>query len=123
MRIRELLEGKNFKDMDFVSQESGKREINYDLAEDLVYFMQNDDEVYRRNVYPVIARCLTQVRSKSPANPNIFKTAVLDSYKKYIKEYPIRELPQDMDSTLCKETCSKMLDEVLKNFKEGKYKD
>lgn len=123
MRIRELLEGKNFKDLDFVKQDADKREINYDLAEDLVYFMQNDDDVYRRHVYPSIARCLDTIRAKKPVNPSIFKTAVLDSYKRYTKEYPIRELPVELDQKLCKETCTKMLDEIQKNFKDGKYKD
>jgi len=57
MRINELLEGKIFNDLDFVShKQDGKREINYDLAEDLVHFMNQDDHVYRRIVHPTISK-------------------------------------------------------------------
>jgi hypothetical protein len=49
MRITELLEGKVFDDMNFVKQSGDKKEINFDLIEDLIHFMHNDDKLYRRN--------------------------------------------------------------------------
>ena len=59
MRINELLEAKKFDDSDFVKDTEGNREIDYDLTEDLVFFMNNDDEVYRRHLYPSISKCLS----------------------------------------------------------------
>ena len=56
MRIYELVEGKIFKDSDFTQQTEGGREINFDLVEDLVYFMNHDDNIYRRNFYPAIIK-------------------------------------------------------------------
>lgn len=123
MRIVELLEGKNFKDLDFVKQDGDKREIDFDLAEDLIYFMNNNDDVYRRHVYPSIAKCVESYKKKKGTKPNIFKSAVLDSYNSYIREFPIRELPQSLDEKLCQEICSKMHEEVCKGIEEGKYKD
>ena len=41
MRIRELLEGKQFNDLDFVKQTNDKREIDYDLVIVLIKSVQN----------------------------------------------------------------------------------
>lgn len=124
MRITELLEGKNFDDLQFVKHhEDGRREVDYDLPDDLIFFMNNDDDVFRRIVYPSVAKCVDRIQSNQKTNPSLFTNAVRESYKNYIKKYPIRELPDDLDDELCKETCNKMHEEICKNHSEGKYKD
>jgi hypothetical protein len=119
MRIRELLEAKDFNDLDFVKKDGDKTDIDYDLVEDLVFFMNNDDETYRRHVYPVVAKCTRSIELNKSTSPSIFKNAVLDSYKSYTKEYPIRELPDTLDSDVCQEVCSKMHEEVCKTIEEN----
>ncbi len=122
MRIRELLEGKFFKDDDFVTKTEKGREINYDLAEDLIYFMNHDDATYRRHMYPNITKCIDiSERKKKPA-ASIFKKAVEESYKRYIKEFPIRELPEDIEEELCNEICDKIRETVCKDIADGKFK-
>jgi ribosomal protein S7 len=122
MRIRELLEGKFFKDKDFVSKTEAGREINYDLAEDLIYFMNHDDSAYRRHLYPNIAKCIDiHERKKKPAS-SIFKQAVEECYKQYTSEFPIRELPENIEEKLRDTICEKIRDEVIKDIKDGKYK-
>ena len=123
MRITELLEGKTFNDLDFIKQNNDKKEIDYDLAEDLIYFMQNNDDVYRRHVYPSIAKCIEAFKHKKNTKPSIFKSAVLDSYNNYVKEFPIRELPHSLDNSVCEEICSKIHEEICQQIQDGKYKD
>jgi hypothetical protein len=123
MRINELLEGTNFKDIDFVKHSGESREINFDLPDDLMHFMNSDDSVYRRHLHPVITKCINSIKIKKPTNPSIFKPAVQDSYKLYIRKFPIKELPLDIDEKMCEETCKKMHDETIKHIKDGKYKD
>ena len=123
MRINELLEGKKFDEKEFVKQNEAGREIDYDLTEDLVFFMNNDDDTYRRHVYPSIAKCLEHFKGKKPASPSIFQDAVRESYKKYIEKFPIRELPESIDDKQLREVCEKMLDEFKNHHKDGKYKD
>ena len=121
MRITELLEGKNIDDFsEFVEQDKDKGGINYDLAEDLMHFMNQNDDVYRRHVYPIIAQCL---KSKGNISPSMFEPAVKESYKEYIKNFPIRELPDELDAKEIKETCTKMQEELSKHISDGKYKD
>lgn len=119
MRIRELLEAKDFNDLDFVKKDGDESNIDYDLVEDLVFFMNNDDEVYRRHVYPAVVKCTRGIETNQSTSPSIFRRAVLDSYKAYTKEYPIRELPDDLDKDICEEVCSKMHEEVCKHIEES----
>jgi hypothetical protein len=120
MRINELLEGTNFKDIDFVKTSGDKREIDFDLAEDLMHFMNNDDDVYRQHLFPIINKCK---HNMSSMRPSMFKPAVVKSYKLYVKKFPIRELPDQLDEKMCNETCKKMYDDMCKDRDEGKYKD
>jgi hypothetical protein len=123
MLIRELFEGKFFKDKDYVSPKEGGREINYDLVDDLIHYMNHDDNVYRRHMYPSIARCIDMREAKKKPSAKIFKAAVEEGYKMYIREFPIRELPSMIDEEVCEEICNKMREEVCKDIDDGKYKD
>lgn len=123
MRIRELLEGSTFKSDEFVDKKGDKREINFDLAEDLMHFMHNDDDVYRRHLYPVLADCLDDIKDKKPTNKKVFKKAVESSYKLYVKKFPIRELSDDLNEKTCEKVCEKLHEEFKEHVSDGKYKD
>lgn len=123
MRIRELLEGKKFNDLDFVKQDEEGTGINYDLIEDLAFYMHNDDDIYRRHTFPSVMRCIEGLKAKKQLNPTVFKSAVEESYKNYIKKFPIRHLPDSLDEEQCLEVCKKLHDDFRKDYDEGKYKD
>jgi hypothetical protein len=124
MRIRELLEGKKFNDLNFITKtEDGRTDIAYDLVEDLVFYLNNNDDLYRRHLYPVISNCVESMNSNKEPSPNVFKKVVEQAYKNYIKEFPIRQLPHTIEEQTCNEVCQKMHEEFCKNFQEGKYKD
>lgn len=124
MRIKDLLEGKDFdKDMDFVQSEGDKKVLNYDLIEDLTFFMNDDDDTYRRHVYPSIVKCLDKIKNKQDTSPSLFTNAVRESYKNYIKKFPIRELPDELEEKLLKDACKKMHEDLKSHHGDGKYKD
>jgi len=123
MRIRELFEGNFFKDSDFTEPKHGGRQINFDLADDLAHFMSQDDHVYRRYTHPCITEFLNAKKSKKDPKPDIFKPAVEQSYKMYLKKFPIRELPEELDEETCEEVCSKLYAEHDAHHEAGKYKD
>ena len=123
MRIQELLENKDFDDMKFVKKTGDKREIDYDLSEDLIHFMHNDDDVYRRLLFPKIAHVMDRLDLKQPTHLKIFKPAVEHSYKIYVKKFPIRELPDELDDKMLEQICNKLHTDTLKDIKDGAYKD
>jgi hypothetical protein len=123
MRITELLESKQLEEMEWVRKEGDKSIPDFDIADDLVFFMNNDDDTYRRHVYPKIHHCLENMKAKRKTSPSMFADAVKESYKNYIKKFPIREMPNELDEEMIKETCHKMHEEVCQHIQDGKYKD
>jgi hypothetical protein len=124
MRIRELLEGKTFSDLDFLEvDDNGNRKLSYDLIEDLMFFMNNDDNIYRHYLYPSVSKCVDHIKSKKSTNPSIFEKAVREAYKHYVESFPLRELPEEIDSSVCEEVCKKIHEETCRYASEGKDKD
>ena len=123
MRIKDLLESVDI-DLDrHADEENKKDELDYDLVEDLVFFMNHDDDAYRRHTFPAITKCLDQIKANRSTHPGLFKIAVLKSFKDYANEYPDRLLPETLDDKMCVEACKKMHEETCKYAEEGKYKD
>lgn len=126
MRITELLESKDFKDIDDMlnpKKDDNEDGIGFDLAEDLSFFMNHDDDAYRRHFYPAIIKCVESIKRKKPTSPKMFKEAVVASYKDYIKKFPSKDLPDALEGQLFKETCEKIHEEVCQQISDGKYKD
>jgi hypothetical protein len=124
MLIRELLESKNIhKPDEFVRNEGNKKVINYDLVEDLAFFMNEDDDTYRRHTFAPASQCLDRFKAKKSANPSIFANAVKESYKSYVKKYNIRELPDELEDKVLDEVCRKIYEDLKKDFADGTYKD
>lgn len=123
MRIHELLETKHFDDSKFVKQDGNTRTIDYDLVEDLVHFMHNNDHVYRKHIYPVISKCLSHIESKKGIAPKMFLDCVAPSYASYLKEFPIRELPETLSAKLVEKICNKLHDDFKNHYDEGLYKE
>jgi hypothetical protein len=124
MRIKELLESRNTdKNDEFVRHEGNKKVINFDLVEDLAFFMHDDDETYRRHMFTPASHCLDKFKAKKSPSPSIFANAVKESYKNYLKKFKIRELPEELEDTVLEEVCKKVYEDLKKDFSEGKYKD
>ena len=126
MRITELLENHQQNNDDFVKKnnDNGGVEYTFHIPEDLVYFMHNNDEVYRRYIYPAIIKCTRIIKANKKPNPSIFKDAVNKAYSVYLKEFPIRELPNtldEIDKSLCAETCKLLNDEICQHIYNGDY--
>lgn len=121
MRITDLLENAHFKSEEFVKQTDNGHEIDYDLVDDLVFYLNNDDDVYRRCLLPAIHKFIDQLKADDKPKYTIFKNAVSSGYKQYIKQYPIRELPDTIDTKIWKSVCKKIYDEVSKDMKDGTY--
>jgi hypothetical protein len=123
MRIQELLEGKFFNDLDFVKSGENGRELDYDITEDIAYFMQHDNDAYRRHTHPAIMHCVDRMKRHVKPKADIFAPAIEECYKMYVKQFPIRELPHNLDEETIKQICDKIHEEVLQHIGDGKYKD
>lgn len=123
MRIRELLENTEFNDLEFVKKNGHSNELDYDLVDDLIHYMNEDDEIYRRHLYPVISDCVRKMDANRKIDSSIFKNTVAECYKSYVKKFPIRQLTDEIEDETLEETCKRMYEEMCKHYEEGKYKD
>ena len=110
MRIPELFEHR-FNERDFVEKRGDRTELAYDLAEDLAYFLINDDDIYRQYTYPIIAKH----SKRKYFDSSLFKEIVNPVYEIYRKKYPIRELPNTLDEKLIRAVCEKLYNMIQKD--------
>lgn len=118
MRIKDLFENKHQNFDEFVDSEKG---LLYNLAEDLIYYMNNDDDTYRTHVYPSLVKCLHKMGKNSKIDSGMFKETAINSYKNYCRQYPVKGLPRDLDDETLKEVCDKFYEEICKHKEEGRY--
>jgi hypothetical protein len=125
MRIIELLEGNNFNERDHIKQigDKGGQELDFDLVGDLIFFMNNDDEAYRRHLHPTISICIDRINANKSTKPSVFDNAVHKCYHMYVQKYPIRILDDSLDDALCNEICEKLHEEVCQHITDGKHNE
>lgn len=121
MRINELFESSDqFKEFVDPESESG---LAYDLAEDVVFFMNNDDDTYRQHVFPSVIEFLEMMKHNQKTSPAMFKNAAINSYKNYYSKFPIRELPVELNGQLAEAVCKKFYEELCRYHTEGTLGD
>jgi hypothetical protein len=121
MRITDLLENAHFKSEEFIKQTDDGNEIDYDLVDDLIFYLNNDDDVYRRCLLPAVHKFIDLQKNDKDLKYTIFKSAVANGYKEYIKQYPIRELPSTIDTKVWRGVCKKLFDNISKDMEDGQY--
>ena len=123
MLIRELFENTKFDELNYVKYTDDGREIDFDIIDDLIFFMNNDDDVYRKYTIPLIATCKTLLSNKKKITARVFKPAVITCYKLYAKQFPIRELPDELEKDTLMQLCKKLYMDLKDEIQSGKYKD
>lgn len=115
MRIIELLEGRRIIDFEsFITKDQNKKEtIDYDLTEDLIYYMNHDDTIYRKYVYPVVSRIINSIKKNKSIDVGIFKDMVNNSYLSYRKKFDIRVLPITLNDEQLKDVCNKFYNKLV----------
>lgn len=94
----------------------------FDLAEDLVFFMHNNDDFYRRHFFPVLKTCKAQLESGGEFTHRVFKKVIEKAYESYRKEFPIKELDDTLEEEFTEQVAHHIYDTEVKNMKDGLYK-
>ena len=110
--------------MKHVPNDTGRvdNELTFDLAEDLIYFMHNNDDFYRKNFFPVIRLCKKNFDQGNNFSHRVFKPVVEKAYGIYQKEFPLRELRDSLEEEMIEEVCKKIHEAEMLNMREGNYK-
>lgn len=94
-----------------------KDDLDYDLVDDLVFFINHDTNFYREHAYPVIQKFALRCKKDKPPSSGIFKNVVRRAYLQYKEEYPSNNLSDQLNIDDLKLACDKLFkqeyDEVI----------
>lgn len=85
-----------------------KRELDYDLHDDLIYFMNADPEFYRSNYYPIQHRFQGHCEAGRNVDPMAFKAIIQKAYENYKSKFPLPQLKEQLDEEELTEICEKL---------------
>jgi hypothetical protein len=112
MLLRELLEGFTFKPSEFIEKTGKTEDINFDLAEDIAFFMMNDDSSFRQHIAPVF------INKPNSNDYGIFANNIDAGYTMYRKKYPIRKLPTELPNDTKRMVCKLIYDRMFNSDSE-----
>ena len=123
MRINELCES---IDLELDKEEKDPNDphgLGFDLKDDLIFFMNHDDDAYRRHTFPTVLKIKDQIDAGKKPDYKLFDKAIKEAYNKYCAKFKIRELPNALDQELLDEMSQHLYEEEVEKIKNGHYKD
>ena len=74
----------------------GHDDAGYDLVDDVVVFMRNDRDFYRRHYYPVMSKISKKYKETKTIDQNIAKPMIEKAVSAYCKKYNINKAPNKL---------------------------
>lgn len=102
-------------------QSADNTKLDFDLEDDLLFFMNNDPDFYRKQYYPVMLKFNKYCNSNRRVKPVAFSKLVNSAYEAYKVKFPVEKLPDQLDKELCETLCTKIHEDETKNCNEGIY--
>lgn len=97
-------------------------ELPYDVVEDLKIFMTQDNDFYRKHVFPHMTEVQAAVQKGGKYNKKLLLPAVETAIPIYLKKFDIKKRPADFMSDQQKLECiSSILKDEMDNLRQGKY--
>lgn len=90
------------------SHNDDKKELDFDLIDDLIFFIQNDHNFYRTDYYPFISKFHKYLKSGAETSPSLFKNIVLRAYNVYRSKFNVDGLDDKLTIEQIKEVCNKL---------------
>lgn len=111
MKVFEVFSPQNFKE-----------EIDFDLQDDLIYFMNADPDFYRYQYFPLQTKFHQYCNAGKGVSPKAFKAVITKAYESYKKQFQLPTLEDTLNEDTLDEICEKLHNQELKHFQEQKQK-
>jgi hypothetical protein len=105
----------------FGSEKDKEKDLGYDLKDDVIFFMNNDPEFYRKRYFPTMLRFDKYCKEGKSINPRAFKSLVDEAYAIYQNKFPVEGLEHKLKQEMCEEICEAIHEQEVKNSKNGVY--
>lgn len=97
-------------------------DMGYDLVDDVVVFMRNDKDFYRRTYYPKMVEISTKYKKTNEIDRTLANSMISKAISAYCKSYNINKSPASLFTNEDKEAILDMLfDEELDEIRNGEY--
>ena len=96
--------------------------LPWNMVDDLIIFMKNENNFYRRKLYPVLVNVQETLHNGGKFNKRDLIPIIDEAIKAYINKFEINKRPEDMMSPAEKMECiDKLLNDEKENFRNGEY--
>lgn len=92
--------------------------LDFDLHDDLVFFMNNDPEFYRQEYYPFLNKFKHHCHAGRTVTPKAFVNVVKKAYESYRNKFPLPSLGEKLEDQELEEICEKLQTQENKNFED-----
>lgn len=93
----------------------------YDLHDDLQFFMNNDPDFYKKHYYPTVLKMKLCRDRGDDFNPINLSSLVHEAYELYKKKFPVKNLESKLKNEDLEKVCSKIYETEITNIKLGHY--
>lgn len=96
--------------------------LPWNVAEDLIVYMKNESDFYRRHLYPMLINVQETVQNGGKFDKKKLLPAIDQAIKEYVKKFEINRRPEDVMTPAEKMECiTKLLRDESENFRKGMY--
>ena len=99
-------------------------ELPFNVVEDVVVFMRNDPQFYRKSFFPAFSKIADMHRAGKPINQNeCLGGMVEDALSQYCKKFNIANLPDEVFNNDDRQSIIDLIfSEEMEQIKNGEYK-
>lgn len=97
-----------------------EKEVDFDLDDDLIYFMNADPEFYRQDYFPLQSAFHRHCGAGKKVNPLAFKKVILKAYENYKRKFPLPQLEEQLSEDKLRDICEKLHSQEMSAFENEK---
>jgi hypothetical protein len=105
----------------FGSEKDKEKDLGYDLKDDVIFFMNNDPEFYRKRYFPAMLKFDQYCKEGKQVSHRGFEKLVKEAYAIYQNKFPVEGLEQSLKDDMCEEICKEIHIREVKNCEDGVY--
>lgn len=105
----------------FGSDKDKKKNLGYDLADDLMFFMNNDPDFYRKKYFPAMLKFDKYCKEGKEVGSRGFEKLVKYAYECYQNKFPVEGLEKELSADVCEAVCKAIHTQETKSSKDGFY--
>lgn len=89
----------------------------FDLIDDVVFFINNDPEFYRTIYFPLVSKFTDALKKGRTPSANAFKTIAEKAYDQYKEKFDVENLSPNLSPEELKDICVKLHNQQVEHFK------